>query len=68
MSVRSGVLLALAAAVLVLPPVWGCGPGVSEEELGTVVKELPEVPGADEPFEMPKLGPPPPPDPEFERF
>lgn len=36
----------------------GCGPAVPPEDLGTVLSELPEIPGAEESFEMPKLGPP----------
>ncbi len=68
MSKRSFALILLTAVLAVFPSLWGCGPQVSEEELGTVLNELPEVPGADEPFEMPELGPPPPPDPEFEGF
>lgn len=37
----------------------GCGPELSEHELGTVVNELPKVEGADKPYPMPQLGPPP---------
>ena len=34
----------------------GCGPGVSEEDLGTIVTEVPQVPGAEEPFPLPEFG------------
>lgn len=37
-----------------LPLVAGCARG-GEDELGTIVYELPEVPGADEPFPLPPL-------------
>jgi hypothetical protein len=47
---------------------WGCGSPVAREELGTVLDELPELPEAEEPIKMPELGPPPPPDPEFEGY
>lgn len=37
----------------------GCEPTVAPEDLGQVVDKLPEVPGADKPYEMPQLNPPP---------
>jgi hypothetical protein len=43
----------LFAVVLTLPVLSGCGPALSEEDLGTVVFEVPEVPGADEPYPFP---------------
>ena len=36
----------------------GCGPELSKTDLGTVVYEVPKVAGADEPYQMPQLGPP----------
>ena len=39
------LLIALATA--------GCGPELSEEELGTIQYEVPKVPGADRPYELP---------------
>ncbi|HID74926.1 MAG TPA: hypothetical protein EYP56_02905 [Planctomycetaceae bacterium] len=33
----------------------GCGPAVSEEELGEVIHEVPEIAGADEPFPIPQI-------------
>ena len=38
------------AAALVLP---GCGPELSEEELGTIVYEVPKVSGSEAPYELP---------------
>jgi hypothetical protein len=35
----------------------GCGPAVSQRDLGTVVPELPKVKGVDEPYPMKELGP-----------
>jgi len=49
----------LSAIFAFLPMVSGCDSGVSKEELGTAVFEVPQVPGAEEPYDMPKLGPPP---------
>ncbi len=49
---------------LLLPVFCGCDSGVPTEDLGTMVFEVPEVPGADEPYEMPELGPPLEPEPE----
>jgi hypothetical protein len=42
----------------VLPLLVGCGQNISEQELGTIVEGVPEVEGADKPYEMPELGPP----------
>ncbi|MHB1038459.1 MAG: hypothetical protein ACYC35_29190 [Pirellulales bacterium] len=47
-----GASLAVSASV-------GCGPAVSRDELGEVVLELPEVPGAKEPYKLPEFLPPP---------
>jgi len=33
----------------------GCGPALSEEELGHVVYEVPMVPGAETPYPLPEL-------------
>jgi len=47
--IRGLALVALMTAV-VLP---GCGPSLSEEELGTVEFEVPEVDGSEEPYALP---------------
>ncbi len=47
--------LLIASLLLGCPVLVGCGPGVSED-LGTIVTELPQVPGADEPYPLPKFG------------
>ena len=53
-------LLGLMLAILVIIAVAsGCGPAVSEEELGTVLFEVPEIPGADELDGRPKSPMPP---------
>ena len=44
-----GLMLGGLVAVLLC----GCGPALSEEELGTAVFEVPEIPGAEEPYELP---------------
>jgi len=41
---------------LMLP---GCGPAVSPNELGTLVFTVPDVPGADQPYALPEVAPPP---------
>lgn len=43
------------AALLVLPWTVGCSPAIPEEELGTIHNDVPVVPGADQPYEMPEL-------------
>ena len=40
----------------------GCGSGVSEDDLGTIVTEVPLVPGGEEPHPLPELGPEEPPE------
>jgi len=50
----------IAAGILVGATLGGCGPSVSESDLGTIVYEVPTVAGADEPFPYPKLPPPAP--------
>jgi len=45
-------------ALLVAIP--GCGPNVSQSDLGTIVYEVPPVAGADEPYKYPDLPPLPP--------
>ena len=51
MRLSAGLLLGL---LLSFSPVAGCGPAIAPEDLGTVVEEAPEVPGAEEPYELPK--------------
>jgi len=57
---------ATVGAGLTLPLLWGCGPSVDRDDLGTVLEDVPEVPGSEDPFKMPELGPPPPAEPEHE--
>ncbi len=40
----------LVIAIFTLP---GCGPSVSQEDLGTLVFDVPKVPGSDEPYPLP---------------
>jgi hypothetical protein len=44
--------------VILLVSLGGCGPELSKEDLGTVVFEVPKIAGAEEPYQMPQLGPP----------
>jgi hypothetical protein len=46
-------LLMLLLILLISPA--GCGPALSETDLGTVTFEMPKVPGADAPYRMPQL-------------
>lgn len=48
----------LMGCAITLFVVGGCGPRVLPEDLGQVVFEVPDVPGADKPYDMPELGPP----------
>jgi hypothetical protein len=38
----------------------GCGPAVSNKDLGTVIYEVPHVQGADEPYKLPEINTPTP--------
>lgn len=50
-------LLALSIFFVIALATPGCGPAISEKDLGTVVYEIPKVKAADQPYEMPELGP-----------
>lgn len=45
------------AALLVALSLAGCGAQLSKADLGTVVFEVPQVAGSEEPYQMPQLGP-----------
>lgn len=47
----------LAIALLMLSTTIACRPSGPSEDFGTVVTEVPEVPGAEEPYIIPELGP-----------
>jgi hypothetical protein len=51
MRFRRSILLGLTA----LLPIVGCESRIPKEELGTVVFEVPAVPGSDKPPPMPEL-------------
>ena len=44
--------------LMLLASLCGCGPSLTQQELGTVEFELPKIAGAEEPYRMPQLGPP----------
>lgn len=48
--------LLLGGFLLALAPL-GCGPQLSEDELGTVIYDAEELPGADEPYILPEESP-----------
>jgi hypothetical protein len=52
-------LLFGAVAMAVVSFLSGCGRNVDSREFGTIVQGIPRVEGAETPFEMPELGPPP---------
>jgi hypothetical protein len=45
------LLFGIVLVVFVTP---GCGPSVSEEELGTVIYDAQQLPGADRPYALPE--------------
>jgi len=49
------ILFSFLAFPIVAP---GCGPAVAKSDLGNIVYEVPNVPGADEPYPMPEVVPP----------
>lgn len=52
--------LCYAGSVLtVLLLFGGCGPNLNSKEFGTIVKGIPHIEGADKPYPLPELGPPP---------
>jgi len=54
MRTLAGLSLGMVLLLFVAP---GCGPRLSEDDLGTVIYDLEQVPGADKPFLLPD-GPP----------
>ena len=60
MRLSVGLMLGLLLGV---PPLAGCGPAIPPEELGTVLEEVPEIPGSEKPFEFPESDPSPTPGP-----
>lgn len=54
---RIVVLLAVLGWLATIGP--GCGPGASEAELGKTIFAVPDVPGAETPFPLPEVAPPP---------
>ena len=61
MRVCLGLLFGLALLALVAP---GCGPALNEEDLGTVIYDLREMPGGDAPFRIPEVSQPSTPEPQ----
>jgi len=61
MRVSFGLLLGIVLVVVTAP---GCGPSLTEDDLGTVVFDASQLPGADEPYAMPETHAPPASDPE----
>ena len=49
------ILIGILVCLVLLP---GCEPTVEPEDLGTVQYEIPKIPGADQPYEMPELDEP----------
>jgi len=45
-----GLLVGIA---LLIPAMSGCGPNLSEDELGTVIYDAGQLPGADKQYELP---------------
>jgi len=43
----------LVGIALLVPAMSGCGPSLSEDELGTVIFDAGQLPGADKPYELP---------------
>jgi hypothetical protein len=60
---RLAAILWLSGFALLFVVLGGCGPALSQSDLGKVVTDLPQVAGADKPYQIPQLGPPLPPGP-----
>jgi hypothetical protein len=54
---RAGLGLLFGLALLALV-VAGCGPALSEEDLGTVIFDVREIPGGDQRYDLPDGGEP----------
>ncbi len=53
----------LLPVLLLIATLSGCGPSIDTSDLGTIVFEVPQVPGADQPFQLPPEAGPSPPEP-----
>ncbi len=49
------IFLGFLGILMVAP---GCGPAVAKNELGTIVYDVPKVPGAEKLFPIPDVAPP----------
>ena len=58
---RYWIGLLLLLLIFVISPA-GCGPALSQNDLGTVIFDMSQVPGADAPYRMPQLEAPAQPD------
>ena len=47
----------LAISLLIFSATIACRPSGPSEDFGTVVTEVPKIPGAEQPYVMPELGP-----------
>ncbi|NLF10024.1 MAG: hypothetical protein GX594_18900 [Pirellulaceae bacterium] len=54
---KSRFIFGFCGLLIVFSCLFGCGPKLSERDLGTVVEEVPQIEGAEEPYPMPRLGP-----------
>jgi hypothetical protein len=50
----------ILAMVFVLPATTGCGPDLSADDLGETVFQIPKIPEAEAPFDLPECKAPPP--------
>jgi hypothetical protein len=50
--------IALLFCVLFALMITGCGQSVSDKDMGTIINDIPKISGADQPYDMPQLGPP----------
>jgi hypothetical protein len=48
-------LIALLLVLSITPAINGCGPSVSNKDMGTILDKIPHVQGADKPYELPKI-------------
>jgi hypothetical protein len=55
--IGSGKLTRIVLVIFLGVTTTGCGPRLSEDELGRVVDRVPDIPGAEKPYETPQLGP-----------
>jgi hypothetical protein len=48
-------VISLLVVLSIITTIAGCGQSVSSKDLGTIIYKIPQVQGADQPYDLPKI-------------